>query len=81
MTHEELLATIDWIGNTKDAESGSGTALRIAVLASLNALRSVVVLHTPVLEKLDEPFVVDFCHKCKQIYPCETLEAIEEQLK
>jgi len=81
MTHEELLATIDWIGNTKNGEAGTATNLGVAVLASLNALRAVVELHTPVLEKLDEPFVVKFCHKCKQIYPCETIEAIKKELK
>ena len=75
MTHDELLAKIDEELAT-DYEDSCGN-----VPLSLNALRAVAVLHTPVLEKLDDPFVVKFCHKCKQIYPCETIEAIEKELK
>ena len=80
MTHDELLATIDWIGKTKDGESRTATALGIATLASLNALRAVVELHredfgTPG----DDPLYT--CDYCKLAYPCPTIQAIEKELQ
>ena len=74
MTHEELLAKI----NAELAINYADECGNFPI--GLNALSAIVKLHTPVLEKLDEPFVVKFCHKCKQIYPCETIEAIEKEL-
>ena len=47
MTHNELLKKIDWIGNTKNAETKTFSTLGVAVFASLNALRAVVELHKP----------------------------------
>lgn len=71
MTHDELLTEIN-------------RRLEVALYngdpQSIHALRAVVELHTPVIEKLDDPFIVKFCHKCKQIYPCETIEVIEKEL-
>lgn len=90
MTHNELLATIDWIGKAKDGESGTATALTVATLASLNALRAVVELHKPFNVDTDKPLCPrcmepDFSHKGNPIlvmasYPCLTIQAIEKVL-
>jgi hypothetical protein len=87
MTHEELLATIDWIGKTKDGESGTATALGVAALASLNALRAVVELHKPISSWVYDELVENHHCSCDEWneydmgYPCETIQAIEEQLR
>ena len=89
MTHNELLAKIDWIGETKNAESGTVTPLGIAVLASLNALRAVVELHKPIEEdgklwcKHEECYShIEFLERtdCECGYPCPTIQAIEKEL-
>ena len=93
MTHDELLAKIDWIGKTKNAESGTATPLSVAVLASLNALRVVVKLHKPrIITNIHSGKKYFFCSHCleeqgdymspKEVsYPCPTIQAIQEQLK
>jgi hypothetical protein len=80
ITHDELLATIDWIGNTKNGEASTATNLGVAVLASLNALRAVVELHSADIgTPIDEPISV--CDWCKVAYPCPTIQAIEKELE
>lgn len=82
MTHEELLATIDWIGKTKDGESGTATALGVAALASLNALRAVVEKHKPYKPDLPSlEYGTEACLHCNVVYPCETIRDIEEQMR
>jgi hypothetical protein len=77
MTHDELLEKIRlkfFVNEEGATQSGfQESQLR-------NAVYAVVELHKPRKEKLAEPFIVDFCHKCKQIYPCETIQAIEKEL-
>jgi len=87
-THDELLKKIDWIVNTKNAESKTLSTLGVAVLASLNALRAIVELHKP-----DGNSNCAYCNKrfaCKKCgsrlesyisYPCPTIQAIEKELK
>ena len=77
-THDELLKKIDWIVNTKNAESKTLSTLGVAVLASLNALRAVVELH--------KPFEIDRegnynCQECEWEYPCPTIQAIEKEIQ
>ena len=78
MTHDELLAKV---GNYKDAGLGS-----------LVALRAVVQLHKPVMQWSggydgeDNPLYAEQCSDCSgngftQEYPCETIQAIEKELK
>jgi hypothetical protein len=80
MTHEELLATIDWIGNTKNGEAGTVTNLGVAVLASLNALRAVAELHNEDVGTPDDD-PISVCDYCKLAYPCPTIQAIEKELR
>lgn len=82
MTHDELLAKIDiWKFQTKDYND------TYEVHGILNALSAVVELH--------KPFMYDGrmgkyqrCSGCSSeeewlgnIYPCETIQAIEKELK
>ena len=87
MTHDELLAKVEltlgtyiskYYGSKKDVE------LRSDVIDSIQALRAVVELHTPVLWKGIE-MVCDGCgmdieQNYISGYPCETIQAIEKEL-
>lgn len=84
MTHDELLKKkIDWIKDTKNAESQTLSTLGAAVLDSLNALRAVVELHKPYQH---EAVSYVFCKGCTldldlaPPYPCETIQIIEKEL-
>lgn len=86
MTHDELLKKIDWIVNTKNAETKTLSTLGVAVLASLNALRAVVELHKPLSGWEDGVEVENHHCSCDEYdeynegYPCETIQAIEKEL-
>ena len=78
MTYDELLAKVS---NYKDAGLGS-----------LVALRAVVKLHKPVMQWSggydgeDNPLYAEQCSDCSgngftQEYPCETIKAIEKELR
>lgn len=66
MTHDELLAKID-----EEIDNGLGL---MAVAIFGDALRAVVELHKPSDGQCYE------CHYEGRNYPCETIQAIEEQL-
>ena len=75
MTHDELLAKIDYTVAIYEGLS----VLDIRVLtAYLKALRAVVELHKPVEGKFGLS-----CLKCRDYenYPCSTIQAIEKELE
>ena len=77
MTHDELLAKIDWVGNNLNGNA-TYSSLVMATVNSLNALRAVVELH--------KPNKYNLCEICrwymnKHKYPCPTIQAIEKELK
>ena len=75
MTHDELLAKIDYTVAIYEGLS----VLDIRVLtAYLKALRAVVELHTPILIDSDVPI---WCTESCGSYPCNTIQAIEKELK
>ena len=75
MTHDELLAKIDYTVAIYEGLS----VLDIRVLtAYLKALRGVVELHTPILIDSDVPI---WCTESCGSYPCNTIQAIEKELK
>lgn len=94
MTHDELLEKIEltlgtyiskYYGSKKDVE------LRSDVIGSLQALRAVVELHKPVQGRSDIS-IYDYvgCDACVEWshdgnmnlqYPCQTIQAIEKELK
>jgi hypothetical protein len=74
-THDELLKKIDWIINTKNAETQTLSTLGVAVFASLNALRAVVELHKP------EHSIRGYrCTFDDEMFPCKTIQKIEREL-
>lgn len=70
MTHDELLAAVQF--NKQTLESSDRNS---------EALRAVVELHKPSI--LHSRYSDDLvCEKCQIIrYPCSTIQAIEKQLK
>ena len=79
MTHDELLAKIDiWKFQTK----GFGDTYEVHGI--LNALLSVVELHRPIFRGCDDDKCcgsTDTCKYCSDEYPCDTIQAIEKELK
>ena len=67
MTHDELLSHID---DLAVHDSGYG--------AISEALRAVVELHTPILIDSDVPI---WCTESCGSYPCNTIQAIEKELR
>ena len=65
MTHDELLARIDW-------------SIYKAPTSLANALRAIVELHKPTV--FINPNVIQ-CDGCCEEYPCRTIQAIEKELK
>ena len=73
MTHDELLAKIDYTVAIYEGLS----VLDIRVLtAYLKALRAVVELHKPLIHALPD----ETCWACQDLYPCPTIQAIEKEL-
>lgn len=71
MTHDELLAKIEWKKEDYYADD-----------QSLDALRAVVELHKIILVKHLDDTDWYSCQACGGTeYPCETIEAIEKELK
>jgi hypothetical protein len=70
MTHDELLAICDNYSFKDSAEP-------------VKALRAVVELHKVILHKNYDTDIDRYeCQVCKDVlYPCETIQAIEEELK
>ena len=82
MTHDELLAKIDYTVAIYEGLS----VLDIRVLtAYLKALRAVVELHKPVQSYIFEEEACSHCSseedRLEILYPCPTIQAIEEELK
>ena len=82
MTHDELLAKIDYTVAIYEGLS----VLDIRVLtAYLKALRAVVELHKPVQSYIFEEEACSHCSsredRSEILYPCQTIQAIEEELK
>jgi hypothetical protein len=69
MTHDELLAKIDYWFDTDNFH------------LQKNALRAVVELHKPITT----PNNFSYCPECQYghargVYPCQTIQAIEKEL-
>jgi hypothetical protein len=77
MTHDELLAKIE--NNLKQCTC-EGAAWGGGCYAEENipwkALRAVVELHKPVINALPDKT----CLACQDLYPCQTIQAIEKEL-
>ena len=83
MTHDELIAKMDYEVKAAEFESacGDGNDPRVA-----RALRAVVELHKPIK---DEWIEYTTCKACRidmddhysPKYPCSTIQAIEEKLQ
>jgi hypothetical protein len=67
MTHDELLAKIDYWFDTDNFHLHK------------NSLRAVVELHTPV----KKPYMALFCAECDGYadFPCATIQAIAKELQ
>jgi hypothetical protein len=67
MTHDELLAKIDYWFDTDNFHLHK------------NALRAVIELHTPV----KKPYMALFCAECDGYadFPCATIQAIAKELQ
>lgn len=73
MTHEELLQKLADIAHNKDAHEARNDYLL--------ALRAVVEFHKPQQRCYDATcYCKDMCSKCKEDYPCSTIQAIEKAL-
>ena len=70
MTHNELLARIEYKKEDYYADD-----------QTLDALRAVVKLHKPKDFAIDTDFPWVGCKECERLYPCPTIQAIEEKLK
>ena len=80
MIHDELLAKI----NAPLGEFDAGDPTRHHLLLAQNkALRAVVELHNPVMNKSDGEYIegLSSCSACADRYPCSTIQAIEKELK
>lgn len=86
VTHDELLAIIDQIQMGAIEHQEVCDKLPLAY-DSIKALRAVVELHKPYkyegLDIHDEPITSFHCMQCGRpyLYPCETIKAIEKELK
>ena len=72
MTHDELLALIDY-------QSGVDTQ-RVGWSKQANALRAVVELHKDIEQDSTNLYCKE-CHSGWEPYPCKTIQAIEKVLK
>jgi alkylhydroperoxidase family enzyme len=68
MTHDELLASIDYLDKVKDRWNGEELAA---------ALRAVVKLHSPWIGGCSQCVAIDGGYKP---YPCPTIQTIEKEL-
>ena len=72
MTHDELLAKIDYYFDTDNFHIHK------------NALRAVVELHENNGSKYTFGYgqvAIELCEYCRETYPCQTIEAIKKELK
>jgi len=72
MTHEELLDRVNNPGKFWDGEEDISHFDN----KPLNALRTVVELHKPIIHALPD----ETCWACQDLYPCPTIQAIEKEL-
>lgn len=73
MTHHELLAKIDYELKAAEFEDACGDG---GHPPTHKALRAVVELHKPVINALPDKT----CLACQDLYPCQTIKAIEKEL-
>ena len=72
MTHDELLERVnEYISSECDCESCQ------YINGPYKALRAVVEIHKPVLHSKHKYI----CEGCNLVYPCNTIKAIEKELK
>lgn len=77
MTHNELLARINYLDEIKDKWNGEELA---------TALRAVVELHKPWENWYEGNDEITDCKECSDLisdsvsYPCDTIKAIEKEL-
>lgn len=80
MTHDDLLEHIN-----KDIDQGGFVSAcgEWFPARSLQALRAVVELHKPMADWRKKPLEYDVCAWCgwENKYPCETIQAIEKELR
>jgi heptaprenylglyceryl phosphate synthase len=82
MKHEELLAKVDsYLIPTKANSDESNFAIRV-----LQAIRATVELHNPFTFQNSPEETTLVCEHCQlgtvgDVYPCETIYAIEKELQ
>ena len=82
MTHDELLDKIEREKNFLKTQCYEGSA--IGTFTVIEALRAVVELHKP--DESDFPDEWESCVECSigglsAFYPCNTIQAIEKELR
>lgn len=87
MTHDELLFKIYEIHNNSSDAGQEANKQYKGMIQFMQALRAVVELHKPVSDNscfdpdcCGGPYP-DLCENCSEHYPCETIKAIEKELK
>ena len=89
MTHDELLAEIDWISSLQTEGRDSLASINASIPATVKALRAVVELHKPLYYRKGEIETKGaHCDECSKgshgenavEYPCPTIQAIEKEL-
>ena len=84
MLHEELLETVDSVGNLLNQQT-TFTSQGLMNLYAIKALRAVVELHQSV-ELEPDGYPIVFCKNCfddagyQEPYPCQTIQTIEKEL-
>jgi hypothetical protein len=92
MTHDELLIKIYTIHNNSSDPGIDRTKQYDGMLSFMKPLLAAVELHKPVMQWSggydgeDNPLYAEQCSDCSsngftQEYPCETIQAIEKELK
>lgn len=85
MTHEELLANIDYYLPPTEKLTGD-SRIRNSALGFMNALRAIVELHKPKMYegRVSNYFICTGCYEEEgqnYDYPCPTIQAIEKELR
>ena len=87
MTHDELLAEIDYLQVEGTWDISADSPRFDLVAKNYRALRAVVELHKPrELAEIDPDLVPKLrdtlaCPECIKHYPCPTIQAIEGEVK
>ena len=92
MTYDELLFKIYEIHNNSSDAGQEANKQYKGMIQFMQALRAVVQLHKPVMQWSggydgeDNPLYAEQCSDCSsngftQEYPCQTIQAIQKELK